>query len=59
LTQANPLLEIRFPVPFDRIRAAHVEPAVEGLIRQARRDLEALAGEGPRTWENTAAAWTG
>jgi oligopeptidase A len=56
LTQANPLLEIRFPVPFDRIRAAHVEPAVEGLIRQARRDLEALAGEGPRTWENTAAA---
>ena len=50
----NPLLEIRFQIPFDRIRAAHVEPAAATLIEQARQRVEALAaGPAERTFENT------
>ena len=29
---SNPLLEIQFPIPFDRIRAQHVEPAIRQLV---------------------------
>jgi oligopeptidase A len=51
---ANPLVDIRFEIPFDRIRAEHVEPAVEELLRDARQRLESLASSpGPRTFENT------
>jgi oligopeptidase A len=54
LQDSNPLLEIQFRIPFDRIRAEHVEPAVEELLRDAREKLEALAADtGPRTFENT------
>ena len=49
----NPLLSIEFRVPFDRIRAADVEPAVAILLREARARLEALAGPGERTFDNT------
>ncbi|HWQ54779.1 MAG TPA: M3 family metallopeptidase [Bryobacteraceae bacterium] len=53
----NPLIQIEFRVPFDRIRAEHVRPAIAELLRQARERLEALASsEEPRTWENTMAA---
>jgi oligopeptidase A len=53
-TDTNPLLSIQFRVPFDRIRAADVEPAVSLLLRDARNRLEALsAAEGERTFENT------
>ena len=31
----NPLLEIQFQVPFDQIRAEHVEPAVQQLARRS------------------------
>jgi oligopeptidase A len=57
---SNPLLEIRFEIPFDQIRAGHVEPAVHCLIEAARARMEAIAGlSGPRTWENTMAAFDG
>ena len=53
----NPLLEIQFRVPFDQIRAEHVEPAIGELLRQAREGLEALAADGrARSYENTLAA---
>jgi len=53
----NPLLSMGFRVPFDRIRAAHVEPAVFELLRDARTRLEDLAAEAaPRTFENTMSA---
>jgi oligopeptidase A len=53
-TDTNPLLSIQFRVPFDRIRAADVEPAVSILLRDARSRLEALsAAEGARTFDNT------
>ncbi len=53
-TDTNPLLKIEFRVPFDAIRAEHVEPAIQDLLRDARERLEALASSpGPRTFENT------
>jgi oligopeptidase A len=56
--ESNPLLEIQYRIPFDRIRAAHVEPAVEELLRDAREKLDKLADDaGPRTFENTMLAY--
>ncbi|HEU0142384.1 MAG TPA: M3 family metallopeptidase [Bryobacteraceae bacterium] len=50
----NPLLEIQFHVPFDRIKAEHVEPAARQLLASAREELERIAsGPDPRTYENT------
>ncbi len=52
--EENPLLEIRFPVPFDQIRAEQVAPAVDRLLEESQRELEAIAREsGPRTFANT------
>jgi oligopeptidase A len=54
MSDANPLLTPQFRVPFDRIRAEHVQPAVAELLRDARARLEAIAAEpGPRTFGNT------
>jgi oligopeptidase A len=51
---SNPLLTPRFRIPFDRIRAEHVQPAIDELLRDARARLEALAAApNPRTFDNT------
>ena len=51
---ANPLLRIQFLIPFDRIRAEHIEPAVNELLRDARERLDNLASDpAPRTYANT------
>jgi oligopeptidase A len=56
-TSDNPLLLNQFRVPFDRIRAVHVEPAVAALLDDVRTGVERLAGgEEPRTYANTLAA---
>ena len=39
---SNPLTEIQFDIPFDKIRADHVEPAIDQLLAEARSSLEAL-----------------
>ncbi len=53
-TEANPLTHIQFKIPFDQIRAEHVEPAIEDLLSDAQRKLDALAADPePRTFENT------
>ena len=50
----NPLLSMKFRVPFDRVSAADVEPAIGELLTQARGNLAAIAGEtGERTFANT------
>ena len=36
----NPLLETSFRVPFDKIEAADVEPAIDELLADAARQLE-------------------
>jgi oligopeptidase A len=52
--KVNPLLEIQFRVPFDQIRAGHVQPAIQELLEEARRNqAELAANTGPRTFENT------
>src|SRR5947199_10745302 len=53
-TQTNPLLDVEFRIPFDRIRAEHVEPAVEELLRQARERIEQIITDPePRTFIST------
>ena len=54
---SNPLTEIQFDIPFDKIRAEHVRPAIDRLLAEARASLDALAtSEGPPTYGNTLAA---
>jgi oligopeptidase A len=51
---ANPLLRIKFQIPFDEIRPQHVEPAIAELLRVAREELEQLTSDpAPRTYDNT------
>ncbi|MFB3828537.1 MAG: M3 family metallopeptidase [Bryobacteraceae bacterium] len=53
----NPLVNLEFPVAFDRIRAEHVRPGISALLEEAKAKLDALAAdESPRTYENTLAA---
>lgn len=53
----NPLSELSFPIPFDRIRAEHVEPATRELVSLCELRLESIAAlDEPRTYENTAGA---
>jgi oligopeptidase A len=55
--EPNPLLTVEFRIPFDRIRAADVEPAAARLLSDARARLEAIAGTpGERTFANTMGA---
>src|ERR1039457_6580736 len=50
----NPLLQVEFRIPFDRIRAEHVQPAAAEWLRDARTRLAALAvPDGERTFDNT------
>src|SRR5262252_2692796 len=54
ISESNPLLGVRFRIPFDSIRAEHVQPAAAELLRQARERLAALGGsDGVRTYANT------
>ena len=56
-SQSNPLLTMEFHVPFDRITAAHVEPAAAVLLEGARSRLAAIPDQaGPRTFANTMGA---
>src|SRR5712692_7671081 len=43
LLPMNPLLQIEFRVPFDKIEPSHVEPAMDALLADAARRLEATA----------------
>ena len=50
----NPLLQIQFEIPFDRIKAEHVEPGIAKLIESSREAQQELAeSTGPRTFANT------
>src|SRR5271154_6424080 len=51
---ANPLLEVEFQIPFDQIRADHVEPAIAVLLSDAHAALDRLTSvSAPRTFANT------
>jgi len=52
--ETNPLLAIGFPIPFDKIRAEHIVPAVRSLIEEAQAEQRRIAElEGERTFANT------
>jgi oligopeptidase A len=51
----NPLLSFQLEVPFDRIRAEHVEPAIAELIKRSEAALDAIE-QAPRTYEATLGA---
>lgn len=51
---SNPLLSSEYRIPFDRILPEHVQPAVDALLEDARRQMAAIAtSTGPRTYDNT------
>lgn len=50
----NPLLNLGYRIPFDKVKPEHVAPAVNQLLVQAEKDRDALKNsKGPRTWANT------
>ena len=52
-TADNPLLTQRFPIPFDAIRAEHVEPAIQILLEQMKERLKELGSpDVPRTYHD-------
>ena len=51
---SNPLTAIDFRIPFDRVKAEHVEPAVDELLADAQAAVDALAAAAaPPTFANT------
>ena len=51
---SNPLLSRDFRIPFHRIRADHVEPAVAAALAEAQAEVDAVkSDEAPPTWSNT------
>ncbi|MEM9458165.1 MAG: M3 family metallopeptidase [Myxococcota bacterium] len=55
-TSDNPLLQLDDTVPFDRIEAAHVKPAIDTLLSRARAAIDAVVADAPRTYDGTLAA---
>lgn len=51
----NPLLTVSFDIPFDRIQAEHVEPAIKQLLSQSEAALDAIE-QAPRTYAGTLGA---
>jgi len=50
----NPLLSIKFSIPFDQVRAEHVEPGIRQLLVEANERLNALVADAaPRNYSNT------
>lgn len=49
----NPLLKPAFPIPFDLIKAEHVEPAIHELLVAMKRRIEQIgSNETPRTYQD-------
>ena len=57
-TQTNPLLDVEFRIPFDQIRAEHIEPAVHDLLKKSRENIERIVEDRePRTFIGTMLAY--
>jgi oligopeptidase A len=55
--EENPLLDIAHPIHFERVRAEHVEPAIERLLEDSRKRLAQLEQDDvPATYAATLAA---
>src|SRR5687768_1102298 len=51
----NPLLTVSFDIPFDHLKAEHVEPAIQQLLSQSEAALDAIE-RAPRTYADTLGA---
>jgi len=50
----NPLLSITFHIPFDQVRAEHVEPGIRELIALSQSHIDKIVQDGtPRSFDNT------
>jgi oligopeptidase A len=50
----NPLVDLPYRVPFDRIKPEHIVPAIKQLVAEAKANRDAyVAQTAPPTWENT------
>ena len=50
----NPLLSVKFQIPFDQIKAEHIAPGIRELIGQSQKNIDAIvADETPRSFDNT------
>lgn len=52
----NPLTNPALPLPFDRVKPEHIEPAIMSLISDAQEALETIASGPASTYESTFAA---
>ncbi len=53
----NPLIQLGFEIPFDRIEAEHVEPAIDELLANARKAVDAIVSHsGERSYDDTLGA---
>jgi len=53
----NPLLNLGFEIPFNRIKPEHIEPAIHSLIAEAEEEFQAIVRvSGERTYANTLGA---
>lgn len=60
LSEVNPLVEIEFRIPFDKIRPEHIEPAIDDLLRKASEHIERIiADREPRTFVSTMLEYDG
>lgn len=56
MSPQNPLTRVQYQIPFDQIRAEHVEPAVDTLLARAQTALDTLVGtDAAATYDNTLA----
>ena len=54
MESGNPLLEVTLPVPFEAVRAEHIEPATDALLERAQARLDAIGtSSSPRTYDAT------
>ena len=50
----NPLLAVKFQIPFDQIQVEHVEPGIRELIARSQRNIDQItADKAPRSYDNT------
>jgi oligopeptidase A len=51
--ESNPLLSDEYRIPFDRIRAHHVGPAVRRALEEAQGEIDGIGKDaGPLSWES-------
>lgn len=50
----NPLLTVKFRIPFDEVRPEHVAPGIRELLKQAQHHIDGIvADQSPRSFDNT------